>query len=347
MATILIASPNEGELGRIVSILAHEGYECLSCRDGEGLKKLLDSSKIDLVISEVDLPGLNTFDLMRILETASNGQGIPLIVGHASSDADGSEHPGSGFHWMGVATSPDELVGIVTARLELGAQERVSGHILVVDDDRELRELIARRLKVEGYQTSTALDGEDGLQAMEKNPDLVLTDIAMPRLDGFDFLIRLRADSQYAHVPVIMMTAHADSGEDAAHGLKLGANDYVRKPFNWVELMARVQTQLRVQKVHRLTVERQRDLAVIELAGAAAHEINNPLAVVTARLELMRERMNASDEFYDDIVKLDGLLDSIAGIVKKMGQVRRYQVRNYCGGVNILDLDGASERMER
>jgi signal transduction histidine kinase len=107
--------------------------------------------------------------------------------------------------------------------------------------------------------------------------------------------------------------------------------------------MARVHTQLRVRDAHRLTVEKQRDLAVIELAGAAAHEINNPLEVVMARLELMRERMDTSNDFYEDVVKLNDVLERIADIVKKMGQVRRYQVRHYCSGVNILDLDGASE----
>ena len=94
---------------------------------------------------------------------------------------------------------------------------------------------------------------------------------------------------------------------------------------------------------HRLTVEKQRDLAIIELAGAAAHEINNPLAVVMARLELMRERMDESNDLVGDVIQLNLLLERIAGIVKKMGQVRRYQVRHYCGGTNILDLDGASE----
>lgn len=343
MATILIACSHLGELERLADIMALDGHVCLRCKDGQAVRDVLKESRPDLVITDVDLPGLDAFDLVRLLEDVSDGEGIPLIVGHAGIDAGTSSTADSGFFWMGHATSSEDLAEIVRTRLEMGAQERVSGHILVVDDDKELRELVARRLKMAGYQTSTAFDGEDGLASMSKNPDLVLTDVDMPRLDGFGFLTQLRDRPEYRQVPVIVMTAHAGRGEDAARGLQLGANDYVRKPFHWDELLARVHTQLRVKEAHRLTVEKQRDLAVIELAGAAAHEINNPLAVVMARLELMLERLDSSNALYEDVVKLNLLLERIAEIVKKMSQVRRYQVRHYCGGVNIVDLDGASE----
>jgi DNA-binding response OmpR family regulator len=343
MATILIACSHKGELERIADVLIDEGHECLQCLDGKVVREHLHTLRPDLVITDVDLPGLDAFELVRLLEDISDGQGIPLIIGHAGLDAERSAHAQSHFQWMGHATSSDDLAEIVRSRLEMGTQDLVKGHILVVDDDKELRELVARRLQMAGYQTSTALDGEDGLAFMKKEPDLVLTDVDMPRLDGFGLLMHLRADPKYRNIPVIVMTAHAGRGEDAARGLQLGANDYVRKPFNWDELLARVHTQLRVREAHRLMVEKQRDLAIIELAGAAAHEINNPLAVVMARLELMRERMDDSHDLFGDVVQLNQLLERIAGVVKKMGQVHRYQVRHYCGGVNILDLDGASE----
>ena len=90
----------------------------------------------------------------------------------------------------------------------------------------------------------------------------------------------------------------------------------------------------------RLAAEKQRELAIVELAGAAAHEINNPLAVAVARLELMREKLDASHEFYHEVTQLNDMMDRISGIVKRMGEVHRYQVRHYCGDVNILDLGG-------
>ena len=74
-----------------------------------------------------------------------------------------------------------------------------------------------------------------------------------------------------------------------------------------------------MREVHQLSVEKQRDLAIIELSGAAAHEINNPLAVVMARLELILGRMEEGDSLYEDLHKIDGLVVRIAEVVKKMG----------------------------
>ena len=78
------------------------------------------------------------------------------------------------------------------------------------------------------------------------------------------------------------------------------------------------------------------------MAGAAAHEINNPLAVIQARLELLISDLEETEPLRQDLEKVEDLVHRIADVVKKMGQVRRYQVQNYAGGINILDLDRAS-----
>ena len=342
MAKILIASPHESERYRIGDVLKDDGHKCIACADGQSVQDALATDLPDLVITDVDLPGLDAFDLVRTLEDISNG-GIPVIVGHSGLAEAVAETASLGFTWMGLSTSSNDLLEMVRARLALGPTLAVRGKVLVIDDDQDLRQALVRRLKMDGYTVIDASDGKEGLGRLEEFPDLVMTDVDMPNLDGFGFLMQMRSDPKYREVPVIIMTAHAGRAEDAARGLELGANDYVRKPFDWAELLARVQTQLRVRESHKLSVEKQRDLAVIELAGAAAHEINNPLAVIVSRLELMKERANPGSAHYEDVSKLTDLVDRITGIVRKMSQVRRYQVRHYCGGVNILDLDRASE----
>jgi len=115
-------------------------------------------------------------------------------------------------------------------------------YILVVDDDHEILEMVERVLKLEGYEVGTAVDGETGLAMMEeRQPDLVILDIMMPGLDGFQVLdlIRRRSD-----VPVIMLTARSET-PIAGDALDLGADDYVRKPFAIRELMARIKAKLR------------------------------------------------------------------------------------------------------
>ena len=319
MAVILIASADALD---VVNTLGEDGHDCVLCTDGDAVCTALARARPDLVVADADLPGQDGFDLVAQV----SGMGIPLMIGQG------------GEAFMGFCARAEDLQAMVRARLiavEGGTR------VLVIEDDFELRTLLVRRLKMAGYEVATAQDGEEGLARLIDQPDLVLTDVHMPLLDGFGFLERMRADARYQDVPVIVMTALSGRAEDVARGFDLGANDYVRKPIEWRELLARVETHLRVRDGYRLAAEKQRDLAMIELAGAAAHEINNPLSVAMARLELMKEGMDVAH--HEHIAQLSGLMSRIADIVKKLSQVRRYQVRHYCGGVNIVDLDGASE----
>ena len=114
--------------------------------------------------------------------------------------------------------------------------------ILVVDDEKNIVDIVAFNLKKEGYDVITAFDGEKGLElAFSENPELILLDIMMPKMDGFDVCRKIREKMQ---TPVIMLTARAEE-IDKVLGFELGADDYVTKPFSVRELMARVKANLR------------------------------------------------------------------------------------------------------
>ena len=114
--------------------------------------------------------------------------------------------------------------------------------VLVVDDEASIVNIIAYNLKKEGYEVITAENGEDGLElALSENPDLVLLDIMMPKMDGYEVCRKLREKS---NVPIIMLTARADE-VDKVIGLEMGADDYIVKPFDSKELVARVKAVLR------------------------------------------------------------------------------------------------------
>jgi DNA-binding response OmpR family regulator len=116
--------------------------------------------------------------------------------------------------------------------------------ILVVDDDPQNRDLLARRLERHGFEVETAVDGIDGLRRIEAGDfDLVMLDVMMPGMNGLEVLERLRRTRSMAELPVIMATALAET-EDAVEGLGRGANDYVTKPFDFPMVVARVRTQL-------------------------------------------------------------------------------------------------------
>jgi DNA-binding response OmpR family regulator len=116
--------------------------------------------------------------------------------------------------------------------------------IVVADDEIDVRELVAYRLSRSGYEVVEASDGEQALRlALENPPDLAVLDVMMPKLDGYELTRRLRAEPSTQRVPVILLTARAQEA-DVSQGFEAGADDYLRKPFNPDELLARVRAVL-------------------------------------------------------------------------------------------------------
>ncbi|MEW8627606.1 MAG: response regulator transcription factor [Candidatus Thiodiazotropha sp.] len=118
----------------------------------------------------------------------------------------------------------------------------MNNRLLLIEDDREVREMLGEYLRSEGFTVEQAADGQTGLdKALSQTPDLIILDVMLPRLDGFEVLRRLRATSP---TPVLMLTARRDD-IDRILGLELGADDYLPKPFNPRELVARIRAILR------------------------------------------------------------------------------------------------------
>ena len=117
------------------------------------------------------------------------------------------------------------------------------GQILVIDDEQAIRDLISEVLNVAGYEVSIATDGLDGLNKIRKQKyDLIILDVNLPKLDGFAILEKVRESAPTQ--PIIMISARTDK-DDVTHGLRLGADDYVRKPFSVEELVLRIENRLK------------------------------------------------------------------------------------------------------
>ena len=144
------------------------------------------------------------------------------------------------------------------------------GLVLVVDDDANNRDLLSRRLQRSGYEAVTCRDGPDALGRIADRPfDVVLLDVMMPGLDGFEVLEILRRDHPATDLPVIMATAK-DNSDDVIRALGLGANDYVTKPIDYPVAVARIATQValkravdQVRQLERRLAERNRDLEAV------------------------------------------------------------------------------------
>jgi two-component system, OmpR family, alkaline phosphatase synthesis response regulator PhoP len=117
--------------------------------------------------------------------------------------------------------------------------------VLVIDDEKDLIELVRYNLEKEGFLVRSAMDGESGLAiARHENPDIILIDLMLPGIDGLEVCRALRSDGRTAGIPVIMLTARSEE-TDRVLGLELGADDYVTKPFSPRELTARIKAVLR------------------------------------------------------------------------------------------------------
>ena len=143
--------------------------------------------------------------------------------------------------------------------------------ILVADDDEDIVRFVEVNLRLEGFEVVTAADGELALQtALEAVPDLILLDVMMPRMDGFEVCERLRRDLRTKHISVIMLTAKSLSA-DKVVGLTAGADDYIIKPFDPMELVARVKSALRRSREMRVLnplTQLPGNVAVTEQLGA-------------------------------------------------------------------------------
>lgn len=168
-------------------------------------------------------------------------------------------------------------------RLDDGADKR----ILVVDDDRNLRKIIQTNLEIAGYDVTTAASGDEALTILDDmQPDLVVLDVMMPMMDGYEVARRIRRHPSNTHVPIIMLTAKSEV-EDKLAGFEAGADDYMTKPFGPQELLARVKAKIRRVEVDASLspLTRLPGNLAIEAELRRRIELNEPFAVLYLDLD--------------------------------------------------------------
>ena len=182
--------------------------------------------------------------------------------------------------------------------------------MLIIEDEKDIVKMLDYNLKKEGFKTLSAYNGEDGLDmASKENPDLILLDLMLPEIDGFDVCKALKSDPKTSHIPIIILTAK-DQETDKIVGLELGADDYVTKPFSPRELIARIKAVLRrakekgklpeVLKIGDLTIDFSKIMVLIK---------DKPIELTSKEFELLKILIKAKGR----VLSRDYLLDTIWG----------------------------------
>lgn len=240
--------------------------------------------------------------------------------------------------------------------------------ILIVDDNATNLAVIANYLEARGFTVLVARDGLSGLEkAQYAAPDLILLDVMMPGLDGFETCRRLKANETTKKIPVIFMTALSET-EHKIKGFSVGGVDYVTKPFQQEEVWARVTTHLQLyaltehleQMVAMRTAElqvayaylQQLDRAKLDFIQVTSHELRTPLSIISGYTQLLQENkiVAANDEvqqLVQNILKGTGRMQYILNHILDALQIEQKMIRPYCQPVIIAEvIDTVSMQFE-
>jgi DNA-binding response OmpR family regulator len=204
--------------------------------------------------------------------------------------------------------------------------------ILVIDDEKDLVELVRYNLEKDGFQVRSAFDGESGLATARRDlPDLIIVDVMLPGIDGLEACRQLRSDSRTAAIPILILTAKS-SESDRIVGLELGADDYVVKPFSPRELAARIKTLLRrrVSQTSPSTVIRRGELTINVMRCQVSCE-GNPVPLTASEFRLLHFLATRPGQVFSRSELIDGALGREISVVDRTIDVHVTGLRRKLG----------------
>jgi DNA-binding response OmpR family regulator len=215
--------------------------------------------------------------------------------------------------------------------------------ILVIDDLPENVFMLQDRLENEGYNIITAYDGKSGIEKVRSElPDLILLDIMMPGITGIEVCKILVNDESTKHIPIILVTAKAGA-EDTKEGLEAGAFDYIKKPFNRVELLARVQSALKLSEANNLLLEAEKKNTFVATVVTANHKIKQPLTLLTLSSAAIKRELNKEEISKDSILNrlkyVDTAVKEITDVLNQLNSIKEPEMAQYTRNIKMIKVD--------
>lgn len=220
-----------------------------------------------------------------------------------------------------------------------------NGKILVVDDNEDILAYLEVFLTSKGYEVTTSSSGEKAIEVAKKiTPDLIILDIKMPKMDGYQTCEQLRSNGLTRLIPIIFISAESRTEESVIKGLNLGGNDYVTKPFNDEELIARIESLIRTHSEYKIQIIDEKLKALFEIIGSLSHKINQPLTGILGNAELILRSMSEDDKNYKRVQNIHTSAQKIVETMQSFREIRHYELKDYLNRtIFLIDVEKSSK----
>ena len=215
--------------------------------------------------------------------------------------------------------------------------------ILVIDDLPENVFMLQDRLEHEGFEVLTAYDGYTGIdKAKNELPDLILLDIMMPDITGLEVCKILANELTTKDTPIILVTAKSGA-EDTKEGLEAGAFDYIKKPFNRIELLARVKSALKLSEAHKLLLLSEKRDTYLATVVTANHKIKQPLTLLSLSSAAIKRELSKEEISRDGILKrvkyIDIAIKEVTDVLNQLNAIKDPVLSEYTANIKMIKVD--------
>jgi CheY-like chemotaxis protein len=227
-------------------------------------------------------------------------------------------------------------------------QQLENALIMLVDDEPLNLKILHSMLTIKDYRTLLLTKGSEVFQSVIDNkPDLILLDVMLPDLGGYEVCKLLKSDPKTSPIPIIFLSGNTRT-EDIINGLELGASDYVAKPFNMTELLARVETNLKLKFSTEQLIEAQQLKALNAIMVSQNHELNQLLTIIIGQSEILRtyleeESFKTADRMFNALDMIEHSSWKMSEIIKKLKNIKQIKFTDYTANTEMLDLDKSTE----
>ena len=244
MKKILVVD-DEQDIREIIKIpLIADGFQVLEANNGKDAIEIAKKENPDLITLDIIMPHIDGFQAAKIIKEDPQTAHIPIIILSVLSQ-DKKEFVQGIADYISKPFKPEELLIKIKDAMEKAGRDSRSKNILIVDDDPDVIDIIKISLEDKGFSIVSA---SNGLEALEKLaifiPDLIVLDIHMPKMNGYELIKRLKKEPRFNSVPIVVLTGTYISKQDIQHGLTLGAARYLTKPFTIDTLVKEIEGSL-------------------------------------------------------------------------------------------------------